>query len=287
MPSPFPGMDPYLESPGIWAGLHNALALEIRGELNRMLPAPYYADVEERAELGIIDDPDARQRIIPDIVVVKHPLAPPRVEGVGVTVATRARREISPNVELEVFNEPIRHLFVEIRDPTRGHKLVTLIEIVSPSNKRPGRDRKAYARKQREVIESDASLIELDLLRAGRRVLTDLGLAAMIEHLKPKPTYVVLVNRAWRRGAGMITCQVFPIGLREPLPCIAVPLKQGEDEIPLDLQYVFDRAYDTGPYRRGAVDYAGPVPAPALDEQDAAWASELTRPWREARPPNG
>jgi hypothetical protein len=63
-----------------------------------------------------------------------------------------------------------------------------------------------------------------------------------------------------------------------------VPLKEGEEEIPLDLQYVFDRAYDTGPYRRGAVDYAGPVPAPALDEPDAAWAAELTRPWREANP---
>src|SRR5262249_34097765 len=104
----------------------------------------------------------------------------------------------------------------------------------------------------------------------------------MIEHLKPKPTYNVLVNRAWRRGAGVITCQVFPIGLREPLPCIAVPLKEGEPEVLLDLQDIFDRAYDTGPYRRGAVDYAGPVPAPALDEQDAAWAAELTPPWREA-----
>ena len=77
---------------------------------------------------------------------------------------------------------------MEIRDPTRGHKLITLIEILSPSNKRSGPDREAYAGKQREVLESDASLIELDLLRGGRRVLTDLPLAAMIERLKPKPS---------------------------------------------------------------------------------------------------
>jgi hypothetical protein len=275
-------MDPYLEAPDIWPGLHHALAVEIRSELNRMLPARYYADVEAREELGIIEEHGQRRRIIPDVVVVKHPLDLPPEAGGGVALATRPRRQVSPSVELEVFDEPIRHLFVEIRDPTHGHKLITLIEIVSPSNKRPGPDRKAYARKQREVLRSDANLIELDLLRAGRRVLTDLGLAEMIERLKPKPTYVVLVNRAWRRGGGLITCQVFPAFLREPLPCIAVPLKEGEPEIALDLQDIFDRVYDTGPYRRGAVDYAGPVPAPALDEADAVWAAELTRPWREA-----
>lgn len=287
MPSPFPGMDPYLEDPGVWPGFHNALAVEIRGELNRALPAPYYAEVEERAELGIIEGPDERRRIIPDSVVVRHPHPFPRDEGGGVAVATRARREVSPSVELEVRNEPIRHLFVEIRDPTRGHKLVTLIEVVSPSNKRPGPDREAYERKQREVLGSDASLIELDLLRGGRRILADLDLARMIENLEPRPTYAVLVSRAWRRGAGLITCQVFPSLLREPLPCIAVPLKEGEPEVLLDLQDIFDRAYDTGPYRRGAVDYAGPVPGPALGDEDAAWAAELTRPWREAKGPVG
>jgi len=283
MPSPFPGMDPYLEAPGIWPDLHEALATDMRNELNQSLPAPYYARLEMREELGIIEQPGERRRIIPDIVVVKHPLALPRDEGGGATVATRTRRQVSPHVDLEVFDEPIRHPFIEIRDPTSGHKLITLIEIVSPSNKRPGPDRRAYARKQREILRSDANLIELDLLRAGRRVLADRVLAEMIEHLKPKPTYVVLVNRAWRRGRGLVTCQVFPAYLREPLPCIAVPLKEGEPEIALDLQDIFNRVYDTGPYRRGAVDYAGPVPAPALTEDDAAWVAELTRPWREAK----
>jgi hypothetical protein len=178
--------------------------------------------------------------------------------------------------------EPIRHLFVEIRDPTRGHKLVTLIEIVSPSNKE-GTDRVAYETKQREVLKSDASLIELDLLRGGKRILPDPSLAAMILQLKPSPAYAVLVNRAWRRRGGVGAYQVFPIGLRDPLPCISVPLTEGEEEILLDLQDVFDWAYDTGPYLLGAIDYDGPPAPPALDDQDAAWAAELTRPWREAR----
>jgi hypothetical protein len=275
-------MDPYLEAPDIWPDLHDALAGEIRAELNRALPAPYYARLEMREELGIIEEPGERQRIIPDVVVVSRPIAPPRIEGGGAAVATRTRREVSPSIELEVFTEPIRHLYVEIRDPARGHKLITLIEILSPSNKGGVHDRIAYETKQREVLASDASLIELDLLRGGRRILPDLSIKSMIAQLKPSPAYVVLVNRAWRRNRGGRGYQVFPTGLRGPLPCISVPLKEGEQEILLDLQDVFDRAYDTGPYRRGAVDYAGPVPAPALDKPDAAWAAELTRPWREA-----
>jgi hypothetical protein len=277
-------MDPYLEAPGIWPGFHHALAVEIRGELNAILPPQYYADIEERAELGIIEEPGERQRIIPAIVVVSRPTAPPQAEGGGVAVATRSRREVARPHRFRFLNEPIRQPFVENRDSSSGHKLITLIEILSPSNKRSGPDRVAYEGKQRDVIGSDASLVELDLLRGGRRILPDIGLIAMIDRLEPSPTYVVLTNRAWRRRGG-VDCDVYPIGLREPLPCIAVPLKEGEDEIALDLQYVFDRAYDTGPYRRGAVDYA--VPAPALDEKDAAWAAELTRPWREARAAEG
>jgi hypothetical protein len=111
-----------------------------------------------------------------------------------------------------------------------------------------------------------------------------LDLEAAIQEIDPPPTYLVLVNRAWQRvgiGSGH---QIFPVGLRDWLPCIPVPLKQGEEEVPLDLQFVFNRAYDTGPYRRGAVDYAKLPPAPRLDPEDAAWAAELTRPWREPAP---
>ena len=165
---------------------------------------------------------------------------------------------------------------------SNGHKVLTVIEILSPSNKGQGNDREVYETKQREVLESDANLIELDLLRGGSRIIPDRHIKTLIERLRPSPAHVVLVNRAWRRGSGALAYHVYPVGLRDPLPCIWVPLKENEDEIPLDLQYVFDRAYDTGPYRRGAVDYAGPVPVPALAEDDAAWAAERTRPGREA-----
>ena len=143
MPSPFPGMDPYLEAPDIWPDFHDALAGEIRGELNRVLPKPYYARLEMRPEIGIVGD-ELSARIIPDVAIVR-----PRSTAVataregGVAVLEEPRVASSPSVWLRLPNEPLRHHFVEIRDASRGHALVTLIEIASPHEQatRPGSPR--------------------------------------------------------------------------------------------------------------------------------------------------
>jgi hypothetical protein len=234
MPSPFPGMDPYLEAPDIWPDLHEALAGEMRAELNLLLPQPYYARLEVRPEVGIV------------------------------------------SVEVTVASEPLRHQVVEIRDASRGHKLITLIEIVSPSNKRAGVDRRAYLRKQREVLESDASLVEIDLLRSGERLLPNAELEAYLLGLDPKPAYIVLVNRAWRRLGVEMAYQLFAVSLRDVLPCIAIPLREDEDDVKLDLQWIFNHAYDRGPYRRGAIDYAG-EPEPPLEAHDTQWMYQRLR----------
>jgi hypothetical protein len=110
--------------------------------------------------------------------------------------------------------------------------------------------------------------------------LPDPGLESLIHELEQPPSYLVLINRAWRRRPGASAYQVFPISIREWLPCIPVPLKENENEVTLDLQFAFNRAYDSGPYRRGAVDYAGPPPDPPLSELEATWAADLTGPWR-------
>lgn len=273
MSSPFPGMDPYLEAPDLWPDFHHALATEIRNELNNDLPAPYYALVEMRQEIGIIEEDESRHWIVPDVAVVRHPRTSPRG---GVAVLDRPRRDLSKSLEMVVRRDPVPHHFVEVRDSSRGHRLITLIEILSPSNKRPGPDRDAYRRKQGEVLESDASLIELDLLRAGERIIPDPDFDTFIRAIEPRPDYLVLVNRSWRREGGAIAYQIFPCGLREWLPCIPVPLKRGEPELPLDLQFLFNRTYDGGPYRRGAVNYAKP-PRPPLAGEDAEWAEQILR----------
>ncbi|HEX5443998.1 MAG TPA: DUF4058 family protein, partial [Pirellulales bacterium] len=175
--------------------------------------------------------------------------------------------------EIVARDEEGRHLSVEIRDPRRNHRLVTLIEIVSPANKTPGVDRQSYLDKQREIYGSEASLVEIDLLRGGRRLLPNLFVEQDVAELKPPPNYLVLVNRGWTR-TGASRWQVFPIGLRESLPVVPVPLREGEPEVPLDLQFVFNRVYDNGPYRRGAIDYSAP-PHPRLSNGDLGWAKEL------------
>ena len=274
MPSPFPGMDPYLEAPDIWPDLHEALAGEMRAELNLLLPQPYYARLEVRPEVGIVDDEGTLRRIVPDVTVIRR-ASDTTTASATVTLSER-RATISASVEVTVASEPLRHQVVEIRDASRGHKLITLIEIVSPSNKRAGVDRRAYLRKQRDVLESDASLVEIDLLRSGERLLPNAELEIYLLSLDPKPAYLVLVNRAWRRLGVEMAYQLFAVSVRDVLPCIAIPLREGEDEVTLDLQWIFNQAYDRGPYRRGAVDYAGD-PEPPLEPDDMQWLYQRLR----------
>jgi len=274
MPSPFPGMDPYLESPEIWPDFHDAFAAQIRNELNRTLPPPYYARLETRPEIGIIGGEPLR-RIVPDVTVQRPARPQVQASGESVAVVDGPRTEAAEGIKIWVPAEPIRHHFIEVRDSQRSHVLVTLIEIVSPANKRPGVDRRAYQEKQREVLDSDASLIEIDLLRGGEPIVGGMHVSEKLSELEPKPDYVVVISRAWQRGA-KLAHELFPFTVRDPLPCIPVPLREGEQEVPLDLQYVFTLAYDSGPYRRGAVDYAQP-PDPPLPPEQADWAAALLK----------
>jgi hypothetical protein len=270
-------MDPYLEAADIWPDFHEAFASEIRAELNLLLPQPYYARLEVRPEVGIVEDAGVLRRIVPDVSVVRTPTDATTASATA-TLSER-RATISASVEVTVASEPLRHQYVEIRDARRGHKLITLLEIVSPSNKRPGPDRSAYLRKQRDVLESDASLVEIDLLRAGERLLPNAALAAYLASLEPQPAYIVLVNRAWQRVGTEMACQLFTVGLRDVLPCIPIPLREGEDEVKLDVQWVFRQAYDRGPYSRGAVDY-GEEPEPPLAADDAHWLQQRLRAYK-------
>ncbi|MEX2139557.1 MAG: DUF4058 family protein [Pirellulales bacterium] len=114
----------------------------------------------------------------------------------------------------------------------------------------------------------------LDLLRSGQRLLPNLNLEEFVAGLDPQPNYLVTVNRAWRRIGVLADYQLFPIGVRETLPCIPIPLTEYRSEPTLDLQWVFNQAYDRGPYRRGAVDY-DESPDPRLAEADQAWAVQM------------
>lgn len=277
MPSPFPGMDPFLEAPDIWPDLHDRLAGQISTELNRTLPHPYYARLEMRPEVGIVGL-DLTRRIVPDVALARTRRSLPATREGGLAVLAAPRRDVSTSLRMRIPSEPLRHHFVEVRDTSRRHTLVTLIEIVSPANKRRGPDRRAYEAKQQEMFASDTSLIELDLLRAGEPIVGGARLAEFVAQLEPQPDYLVAVNRAWQRGADL-DFEVFPVRLEESLPCISVPLRIEDAEVPLDLQYAFNQAYDSGPYARGAVDY-DVAPDPPVAPERREWLSGCVQRWK-------
>jgi hypothetical protein len=289
MPSPFPGMDPYLENPSIWPDFHHSVSGEIRNALNTQLPSPYYARVEMRPEVGIVEEGEEstpRIPIVPDVLVVQHPrLSRHHLAGGGVAVSPEARADVSTGFEVEwLRSASLHHYFVEIRDSNQGHKLITLIEILSPSNKKNGPDRRDYVAKQTEVLRSDANLIEIALLWKGTCVHTHTAMEGFIGGLNTRTDYLISVNRAWKRHEKSIGYLLYPLSVQSGLPCIPVPPREGVREVPLDLRYVFNKAYDSGPYRKGAGDYTQP-PNPPLGQMDGDWALGLLRQCGLARSP--
>jgi hypothetical protein len=265
-------MDPWLESPYIWGDFHQRFATTMSSWLTQRLPKPYYARLDSRPEVGIVEEEEGeKRRIGPDVAIVRRP------DGTTAVKAAVSIRPISPDsLEVIVSSEAIKHVFVEVRDPTKGHELITLIEIASPSNKRPGKDRRSYLRKQSEVLSSNASLVEIDLLRGGKRLFASPEIGSLLTQRSRRTDYVILVNRAWTRESERTAFQVFPVSMVEALPCIPIPLRQHQEEVPLDLQELFSETYDHAPYLQGAVDY-NERPDPPLPTDLKNWADDCLR----------
>lgn len=265
MPSPFPGMDPYLEDPLGWGDFHHSAIIYTRAALVPQLPPDYAARVEERVYFL----PGTDNQIIPDNFVVHRPTA---LAGTGPRAAVLSG-DYDPPIVLHVTPIEVRELYIEIYSLRENQRVVTVIEILSPTNKAPNsRGRRLYKEKQSQVLESLTHLVEIDLLRDGEYTV-----AAPQEVLREESRWDYLA--CLHRGEQMETFEVWPISLRERLPRIAVPLDFGVSDLSLDLQAVLDRCYDEGGYAMQS-DYTQP-PVPPLAGDDAAWAEELLRAYRE------
>jgi hypothetical protein len=159
----------------------------------------------------------------------------------------------------------VRQPFLEIRDLRAGKRVVTVIEILSPANKRRGAGHDLYLQKQSEILVSDAHLVEIDLLRAGEPTV------AIPPGFAPRSTYRVVVSRSLDR----LKREVYPMSLRDRLPRVAVPLAGSDPDVVLDLPGVFAEAYEKGVYAR-RVDYRE-TPTPALEGDELAFARDLLR----------
>ncbi len=261
MPSPFPGMDPFLEQAAFFPDLHGAMHLYIREALQGRLPAPYFAAINERVWV------ETSSRYVEPDTTVLHGGIDGGQSGVGgLALATRTQPLV-----FEVTDDERTEMEVEIRTRLgdEGERLVTVIEVLSLANKTPGeKGRDLYLEKQREVMGSPVHLVEVDLLRGGAHT-TPMSQERL--HLKAGPfDYHVSVHRFDQRDKFFI----YPWKLEEPLPEIAVPLLPGDGEVPLDLAAVFTRCYDTGPYRR-RVRYDPARHVPPLARERIAWVRKV------------
>jgi len=221
MPSPFPGMDPFLEHPELFPGFHNRLLYNISDLLQSQLPEPYCADLAYRVwqELG----------------------------------ATGCR-------------EP----YVNIcRNDSKGDREITSVEVLSLASKMPQSPaRELYIERQAEVRDAQINLVEIDLLRSGLRT-TNYRSGRVGEQSCGFPYHVHICQFRYSKEEGLL----FPIGLTERLPIVPIPLLSGEAPVELDLQLAFDRAYDSGPYRR-RISYSTLVPHPALTSHQTEWVAQ-------------
>ncbi len=256
MPSPFPGMDPYIEAPRIWSDFHGDLAGEIRAVLNRQIRPNYFAALTPYVTYETIEVSQKKSYgMYPDVGVWKRaPTGGPAVAVAEVAETQPVESTVSLELPLELFR-------VEIR--TTGEELlITSIEILSPVNKQRGHDAQLdYLRKRRDLLRSAAHLLEIDLLRAGVRP----PLAQPV----PLAPYYVMLSRATNRPH----VSVWPILLTARLPVVPVPLLEPDPDVFLDLGAVVASVYERGGYD-ARIDYRTPLPPPTLDEQDAAWVTQ-------------
>lgn len=260
MPSPFPGMDPFLEHPAIFPGLHDRLIAYLSESLQAELPDPYYAEISDRVWVEL-----TRRMIGPDVKVLQRDDAGPIDVSHRAASATAVAEPVVVSVPQDEHREPLLQIFSAIE----GERLVTTVEVLSLTNKMPGeKGRDLYQRKQQEILDSQTNLVEIDLLRGGQHT-TAVPLDWALERTGPFD-YHVCVHRfdLWE------DFYVYPIRLSQRLTHIAIPLLPGDDDVKIDLQAVFNRCYDTGPYRR-RVRYATDVIQPPLTDEQAKWAAEV------------
>lgn len=255
MPSPFPGMDPYLEDPRYWRQFHHLFITYLFEAINHSVPDPYAARIDERTKIVDVATGESAE-VIPDVQVDR-----PRGNGAagqsGVAVTTDVGVVELP---LTILDEETEGYIEIIKLPER--ELVAVVEVLSPSNK-IGDGRKEFIIKRNAFLRREVHFVELDLLVGGKHMPTQVP--------RPPGDYFVTVARHERHPVG----EMYHFTVRQKLPTVRIPLKAPDPDVQIDLGAVFATTYDRGYYRRD-LDYSRPLAAP-LSEADRAWAAEVAR----------
>ena len=262
MPSPFPGLDPYLESPRYWSDLHERFITYAAESLQQQFTPRYRALIGERLVVR------ATARVmIPDVTVVRRPAPRSAVAAAGgVATAVALAVEADEPTVFATFMDDLREAYIEIIDRT-GQQVVTSIEVLSPINK-TGEGRKQYRQKQEEMLRGGVNLVEIDLLHAGEHTVV----APRLNMERHEPFHALV--SVWR-AANPYNCEVYFVRLQTRLPRIRIPLLPEDPDVVLDVQAVLTRCYDAARYDLD-LDYTR-LPPIALPPSDMAWVEDYLR----------
>ena len=260
MKSPFPGMDPYLER--FWGDVHLNVIANMRNQLNAKLPPDLFARAETQVFLEAFQE--EKRFTVPDLNIVEKYRGPKfkyqrdETEDGGVAVAEP--------IIVSTNSDPVRQHYLEIRDQSSGNRVVTLIELVIPSNKSHGKGKDLFLRKRREAIKGGANIVDIDITRGGQRhLIFPIEIASRSELAE----YMTFVKRAWDPKR----YEIYPMNLRERLPAIRIPLRKTDTDAVLDIQKAVDLCYVQGRY--GDANIYSMLVSPRLEPADAQWAGDL------------
>ncbi|MBZ8178770.1 DUF4058 family protein [Oscillatoria salina] len=253
MPSPFPGMNPYLENPATWSDVHNRLINNLANSLSSKLRPKYYIAVEERIYetsgeestlIGISDDlviQTQTNKSINSNLAVVNPTTKPITVKVPLTLTQK-------------------EAYLEIRE-VATRQVITTIEILSPKNKASGEGRQKYETKRQKIFASLTNLVEIDLLRQGR-YLPFYGTEVASD-------YRILISRSNTRP----NADLYAFNLPEKIPSFPLPLRSEDVEPVVELSKLVDEVYDLGSFDL-RIDYSRP-PVPSLSAEYSVWANDL------------
>lgn len=253
MPSPFPGMDPYLEQPDLWPEVHSRLIVAIADYLGPQLRPKYRVAIEKRIYEDTVSDIFVGR---PDVSVLQALAKEKEHETVSSTAT------VEPIIVELPMPEELQERYLEIREVGTG-AVVTTIELISPSNKRAGKGRQQYEEKRLKILASQTHLVEIDLIRAFQ--------ALPMRGTNQFSLYRILVSRADQRPRAAL----YPFNLQHPIPAFPLPLQSEDIEVVVELQPLLEQVYDRASYDL-AINYAQ-NPVPPLSKEDAIWADAILK----------
>ncbi|MBR8832970.1 MAG: DUF4058 family protein [Stigonema ocellatum SAG 48.90 = DSM 106950] len=256
MASPFPGMNPYLENPLFWPEVHNLLIAAIFRKLNPQLRPKYKVAIEKRVYQTT--DEDSLLVGVAD-VAVQSTQKTPLPQKATMAVASPLVEAVTVDVTMP---ETVKETYLEVRDVTT-QEVVTVIEILSPKNKRQGEGRNAYVKKRLQVLGSSTNLVEIDLQRDGKPI-------QQIQN-NLQTDYRILVSPAFKRPKA----DLYAFNLPNMIPFYPLPLREMDTEPILGIQTLINELYDEGNYDL-VIDYTQD-PVPPLSQENAAWVDEVLK----------